>query len=404
MLSGRNVYLCGKGGTGKSLVSKIFIKKMEELGKTVMVAAPSGLAAFSIGGSTIHSMLKMNASKIYKKCERPSSKSLDVLKDVDCVLIDECGMLRIDHFVYLTNCIKAIEKKYYKHIQLVIVGDFLQLPPVVTQKERMELERAYGKKMLYQAYEDKCAWDKNHFKVCCLKKNRRQVNDEFANMMDLTRTGDVVATSYFERFEQDNSYYLEDGYVHLCAYRKDVNRINNHIVSKHQNDESYKEFEATLKSGNWTEKNSHMQREAFYVGMPVMAIVNTERGFKNGSMGTITKVCDKSVCVRFLGMDKDIRVCMSTFREGNVTIKQIPLVPAYAVTIHKCQSQTFDKVVVHQGMFEEGQAYVALSRVKTPEGLVICGHIKDKDIERPMLKDISTNCGLEASELNEIFG
>lgn len=404
LLNGKNTYLCGKGGTGKSLVSKLFIKKMEELGKNVVVAAPSGLAAFSIGGSTIHSILKMNANKVYKKCEKPSSKSLNVLKDVDCILIDECGMLRIDHFVYLTNCIKTIEKKYYKRIQLVIVGDFLQLPPVVTSKEREDLERAYGKKILYQAYEEKDIWDKHNFKVCCLKKNRRQVNDEFANMMDLTRTGNVCATSYFERFEKENSYYLEDGYIHLCAYRKDVNKVNKHIVNSHRSDKSYKEFVAILKSGNWSEKNSHMQVEAFYEGMPVMAIVNTERGFKNGSMGTITKVCGKSVYVRFLGMDKDVRVGMSTFREGSALIKQIPLVPAYAVTIHKCQSQTFEKVVVHQGMFEEGQAYVALSRVKTPEGLVICGHIKEKDIERPMLKDISTNCGLEESELNAIFG
>lgn len=404
LMSGRNAYICGKGGTGKSLVSKIFIKKMESSGKKVLVAAPSGLAAFSIGGSTIHSILKMNANKVYQKGEKPSEKSVAVLKDADCLLVDECGMLRIDHFSYLTSCIKLVEKRYGKRVQLVIVGDFLQLPPVVTSKEREGLERAYGKKMLYQAYEDKDSWNKHGFKVCCLRKNRRQVSDEFANMMDLVRVGNAIATSYFRRFEREDAYYLEDGYIHLCAYKKDANKINAHIVNNHKNDKSYKEFVATLKGGYWTEKNSHMKSEAFYVGMPVMAVVNTERGFKNGSMGTVTKVCGKSVMVRFLGMDRDVRVGILTFEEGGATIKQIPLVPAYAVTIHKCQSQTFDKVVVHQGMFEEGQAYVALSRVRTPEGLVICGRLKEDDIKRPALERISQNSNLNGYELGAIFG
>lgn len=404
LMSGQNVYLCGKGGTGKSLVSKIFLEKMEELGKGVLVAAPSGLAAFSIGGATIHSLLKMDVERVYPRNVSPNAKSVKALRNVNTVLVDECGMLRLDHFAYLTNCIRLAERKYKKHIQFVIVGDFLQLPPVVTNKEREQLEEYYGKKLMFQAYEDEDLWRKQFFNVVSLKKNRRQMGEEFANMMDAARVGDVSCASYFNQFARKDAYYLEDGYVHLCAYRSDVNKINNHIIENHKDDASRKVFEAEVVCGNFDEKTNHLKTLVFYEGMPVMATKNTSKGYQNGSMGTVVKVCNKTVMVQFLGNENPTRVSKALLSEEGVTFKQIPLVPAYAVTIHKCQSQTFDKVVVHQGMFGEGQAYVALSRVKTPEGLIVCGTIQEKDIERPMLKNISTQCGLRAYELDAMFG
>ena len=388
LLSGRNTYVNGKGGTGKSLVSKVFVQKMEEMGKEVLVAAPSGLAAFSIGGATVHSLLKMDSGKVYSKKAKPSPKSVRVLQNTDCVLVDECGMLRLDHFAYLTTCIKAAEFKYRKHIQLVVVGDFLQLPPVVTNEEREKLEKYYGKKFLYQAYEDIELWRSHLFKIESLKKNRRQVSEEFGHMMDLARIGDVSCVPYFNTFSRSDAYYMEDGYIHLCAYRKDVEDINNHIIANHKKDKTYHEFKATVKNGAFSKENNKLETLAFYEGMPVMATKNTKKGYQNGSMGVVTKVSNKTVCIKFLGKEKEVRVGATTIVGDGVVFKQLPIVPAYAVTIHKCQSQTFDKVVVHQGMFQEGQAYVALSRVKTPEGLVICGRIEEKDIDRPILRTV----------------
>lgn len=388
LLSGRNTYVNGKGGTGKSLVSKVFVQKMEEMGKEVLVAAPSGLAAFSIGGATVHSILKMDSGKVYSKKVKPSAKSVRVLQNTDCILVDECGMLRLDHFAYLTACIKVAEFKYRKHIQLVIVGDFLQLPPVVTNEEREKLEKYYGKKFLYQAYEDIDLWRSHLFKIESLKKNRRQVSEEFGHMMDLARLGDVSCVPYFNTFSRKDAYYIEDGYTHLCAYRKDVEDINSHIIANHKGDPTYREFKAIVKNGAFSKGNNQLETLVFYEGMPVMATKNTKRGYQNGSMGVVTKVSNKTVCVKFLGKEKEVRVGATTIVGDGVVFKQLPLVPAYAVTIHKCQSQTFDKVVVHQGMFQEGQAYVALSRVKTPEGLVICGRIEEKDIDRPILRTV----------------
>ena len=164
--------------------------------------------------------------------------------------------------------------------------------------------------------------------------------------------------------------------------------INNHIIANHKKDKTYREFKATVKNGAFSKENNKLETLAFYEGMPVMATKNTKKGYQNGSMGVVTKVSNKTVCIKFLGKEKEVRVGATTIVGDGVVFKQLPIVPAYAVTIHKCQSQTFDKVVVHQGMFQEGQAYVALSRVKTPEGLVICGRIEEKDIDRPILRTV----------------
>ena len=404
LLSGENVYLSGKGGVGKSYLSNLFVTKMREMGKKVVLAAPSGLAASTIHGQTVHAILQMDANHVYLKGEQPSLRILELLKDVDCILLDECGMLRMDHFAYLTNCLQAVYRKFYKRIQFVVVGDFLQLPPVVTKQERESLKRAYGTHLFYQAYEDAELWNHHHFKVCNLTKNHRQSNHEFTNYVNALRVGDSSVLPYFRQFEDSHAKYKEDGYLHLCAYRKEVDDINHHIMEQHKQDASYQTFQVHHHSEET--QSSFTTTQTFYEGMPVMSTLNTKRGYQNGSLGVVTKVEAHAIWVKFQSLNFPIRIGKVTTHKNHITCKQFPLVPAYAMTIHKCQSQTLDKVVVHQGMFEEGQAYVAISRVKSPEGLLLCGTLSAKDIKRPILEQLKRceTLGFCAEERELVFG
>lgn len=392
LLSGKNAYVSGKGGTGKSLVSKTFVKKALESGRKVLVVAPSGLAAFNVGGSTVHSAISMEASRVLERGDNPVFRGVESLKSVDTVLVDECGMLRIDHFAYLVKTMKQAERKFGKVIQLVMVGDFLQIRPVVTSEEKGKLLEVYGEKYTYQAYEDEDLWRSCLFHYARLEKNRRQVDQTFAEFMDKAREGDVSCLDYFGQFEK-RGFYSKEGYVHLCAYRSEARRINAAIIARHAEDESFKTFEGELVAGRFGENTFSYRKQSFFVGMPVIATSNHKRGlFHNGQMGTVVGVKNGWIEVKFQGKEKATRVKKALIGGETSTVSAFPLLPAYAITIHKCQSQTFEKVVVHtswgpeKGMFEEGQMYVALSRVKSPEGLVICGHITKGDIERPSLE------------------
>ena len=133
---GRNVFLTGNAGTGKSYVLEQAISQMDKNGHNYVAAATTGIAAFNIGGQTLHSILKIKPQILMGN---PSSTSINNLRDLfttdGTLIVDEISMCRLDLFEYLIKTIEAVEKANKVHIQLILVGDFFQLPPIVSRSE-----------------------------------------------------------------------------------------------------------------------------------------------------------------------------------------------------------------------------------------------------------------------------
>ena len=161
---GENVFLTGYAGTGKSHLIGEFIRYLQETGKELLVCAPTGVAAVNIGGETIHRLFETPTNSI-----SPSEKlkRRKVINMAEVIIIDEIGMCRFDVFDYIIRMIQASKEKSGKKKQIVVAGDFHQLPPVITQKDREILETLWGKENVKSGYAP------SHFKTYCVYQNDR---------------------------------------------------------------------------------------------------------------------------------------------------------------------------------------------------------------------------------------
>lgn len=182
---------------------------------------------------------------------------------------------------------------------------------------------------------------------------------------------------------------LEQGAVYLGAYRKDVDTVNTRMIWYHRKDDSFKEWKASDGSLLPT-----------YIGMPVIFIKNTDQ-FANGTRGTIVEVGENSVSVQ-VG-SKIIQVYKEQIRDGEKTISQLPIRPAYAMTIHKSEGLTLDKVILNPKCFAPGQLYTALSRVRRIENLILTQKIRPQDvIASPEVIDFMKQVGWYIETSNSI--
>lgn len=419
--SGENVFLTGEAGTGKSFTLSKYIKECEMSGLNVMITAPTGIAAINIGGVTLHRAFKISP---HIKEEKDFIPIPTTVKQADVIIIDEISMVRFDIFQYVSDIVLRL------NVQLIVVGDFFQLPPVVSgEKELKVLQRIYGDKYVDGFAFETENWNKFNFQICYLKEIKRQdittsTGSEFIKNLNKARIGDYSCIEYFN----NNSNPMNDG-IYVCGRKIEVQSKNEQKLLEIMEPE--KTFESLIRG---TVKDNDMVADKtlrLKKGARVMALVNDKLDrFQNGTFGTVLELSYDTVTVKFdngnivcieeyeweifdYKLEERIEYQKSSLSEAQVpiikkvivknkigSITQIPLKLAYAITIHKSQGQTFEKMNLNPYSFSSGQLYVALSRIKDIKGLhltepILKKYLLTSDSAKNFYKNIDAMFDLE---------
>ncbi len=365
--SGADIFLTGKPGTGKTELIKDICERKRAEGKKVLITASTGLAASNYdGGRTIHSVLRWHPNKKdynYKEC------ALE-LNFVDILVIDEVSTLNWEIINHIDRCFGALKRRP----QLIIAGDFFQLPPVTP-------------KGYYRRYPfENRNWVNWNLKACILKEVIRQTDPEFKKNLDYARLSDPRCISYFNN---ESSQILIDGAITLCtrkAFAEAINKQKLEILSGKPCP-----YYARGTYADRADFKDSRADECLVVKkhMRVISLRNDPDGkYLNGSLGTIIDFCDDYITVRFDNghVEKVYRVkyALSNIKVGepDVEIEQFPLSGGYAITIHKSQGQTFDYVNIQApDCWDPGQLYVALSRARSIKGIHLVNKIGEKSLK-----------------------
>lgn len=381
--TGKNIFLTGYAGTGKSVTVKKIIEYCKSENKKFGVTATTGSAAFLIGGKTIHSFLgiglaKESAEELKEKVfENKMFYVIKKLKDLDILIIDEISMLDNELFDKISKYLSLIRKnsKPFGGLQVLLTGDFCQLEPV---------EGTYCFKA-----ED---WSKLEMEIIYLKNMIRQNKDkEFQKILLELRNGNCSNETYEKLFMLKDKEFGEIKPTKLYPLNYDVDKVNlkeyNLLIESGAKKVTYertyqclsKDKEKTVK---WADNIGIPEAIELCIGAQVVVITNIdqEKGIVNGTRGIITEVKPKSVTIkRVNGKLYEVQYCKSVNAENSaMALSYMPLKLAYALTIHKSQGMSLDAVEIDIGpkIFAKGQAYTAISRARN------LNSIKIKDISK----------------------
>lgn len=392
--NGENVFITGNAGTGKSTLLAYFRQTTK---KNVVVIAPTGIAAINVGGQTIHSLFRFPL-KVLKDNDIPALPKY-FASQIDTLVIDEVSMVRAD---LMDGIDLALRKSLHKPrtpfggVQVVFIGDLFQLPPVMPGIDlKTYFNSNYGGPYFFysRAFKNR----RKKIKTVNLQKIYRQHDDTFIRLLNGLRSvyikDDIIDELNTRVMDRDSNPDVEN-HVLLATTNKVVKAINQ--AGLNELDGSVHKYFADIK-GDFKESDYPTESTLeLKVGANIMFLKNDpEKRWVNGSLGTIALLSKNEIHVKINGevhpVERDSWTKIQyNYNKGSKDLdenvvgsfRQFPIRLAWAITIHKSQGQTFDHVVVNLagGTFAHGQAYVALSRCTTLEGLILTRPLRKSDI------------------------
>jgi len=425
--TGASVFLTGEPGSGKSYTIKQYIDYLISKGVTPSVTASTGIAATHIGGMTIHSWsgLGIKSELSIYDLEAMLEKEYIVKRvtKAKVLIIDEISMLSantLDMIERVCSYIRHNEDKPFGGLQVIFVGDFFQLPPIIKATERTStLEMFENSQLAFNAR----AWTKTAPVICYLTEQHRQSDTEFMSVLKNIRENKVdteVHNILQRRILKKDGKDMEK-VTKLYSHNIHVDKVNN--LELGMISDKVKLFEMTKVGKDFIVDNLVKNCLSPYMlelkkGAKVMCTKNNpEKGFVNGSVGEVVKFSSTTSfpIIKFVnekGYTREVEIepMEWSIEDGGrkvATIKQIPLRLAWAMTIHKSQGMSLDEAMMDiSNVFEYGQGYVALSRVRTLKGLHLVGYnemalkvhpeVLEKDIE---FKEKSTEADYEFNKI-----
>lgn len=392
---GANVYITGPAGSGKTYVLNKYIDYLKDHEVDIGVTASTGIAATHMGGVTIHAWSGLGVRDALSEYDLEAMQEKQYLwkrfEKVKVLIIDEVSMLhhfRLDLVDRITKMFKRSNKPF-GGIQVILCGDFFQLPPV----SRLGEQEAH-----FVYHSD--AWKDAGFKVCYLEEQHRQTDDALTRVLNDIRANRVGETTMehlrkcYAQNKKNSSTGIEP--TRLYTHNIDVDSVNERELTKLSSKETVYDMHTrghdTLVS--ILQKSCLApERLRLRVGAKVMFVKNNfEAGYANGTLGVVTSLTSSGPVVKTAG-GKSIQVIPESWKieeEGKVKaeISQYPLRLAWAITVHKSQGMSLDAIEVDLSKsFEKGMGYVALSRVRTLAGLVILGlHPKALEVDGDILE------------------
>lgn len=392
-----SLFLTGKAGTGKTT----FLRRLcDEIPKRVVVCAPTGIAAINARGVTLHSLFQLPFTPFVPDATFNSNRQkfafskrkVKLIRGIDVLVIDEVSMVRAD----VLDAVDSVLRRYrhpnlpFGGVQLLLIGDLQQLSPVAKSEEWDVLKNYYATPYFFSSM----ALSKLPYYMIELKKVYRQRDEHFLRLLNNVREGFVDHAT----LEQLNQRYIKDfnpsekeGYIRLTSHNRQADLINQTEIDKLTSRKQT--FSAEVEGDFPAYSFPTDEHLTLKVGAQVMFVRNdSDQRYYNGMIGEVVAMGDDYVDI--LPANADERVSLEPVTWENIkysinettkeiseevigTFKQLPLRLAWAITIHKSQGLTFDKAIIdaHQ-CFAPGQVYVALSRCRTFEGMVLSNPLR----------------------------
>jgi hypothetical protein len=424
----RSIFLTGKAGTGKTTLLREII---ETTHKNTVVVAPTGIAALNAGGVTIHSMFQLpfggfipafNVESQFTETVKFESKDTlrrhfkmgglkkSVIRNMELLIIDEVSMLRADLLDAMDYMMQTVRKKTtpFGGVQVLFIGDLLQLPPVIRDEEWRTLRAYYKGKFFFHSH----VVQQNPPLYIELSKIFRQTDSTFISVLNNLRNNQISA----EDIQVLNKYVKPDfdlkankGYITLTTHNAKADTMNSQALH------DLKGELITYKPdivGDFPEKIFPIEENLkLKIGAQVMFVKNDtsmDKNYFNGKMGIIKSLSSQEILVHFPEEDKTIEVEKYEWQNIRYKLDQAtkeieeevlgtfvhyPIKLAWAITVHKSQGLTFDKAAIDVSqVFMPGQAYVALSRLRSLEGLVLLSPLRMNGISNDQdVMDYSLN-------------
>lgn len=393
--TGESLFLTGKAGTGKTTFLREVVRKSS---KRLVVLAPTGIAAINAGGVTIHSFFQFPFTPYVPgsdplggddgKKKRYVKRKLELIRSLDLIVIDEISMVRADMLDAIDTLLRRLRRDYrpFGGVQMLFIGDLQQLPPVVTESDFRVLSPFYSS---FYFFDSRVMRSMRYYTVE-LKRVYRQSDAKFIDLLNAIRENRVdssVLTALNDRYIKDFTPPESPRYIRLTTHNEQARIVNEKALSQLEGELWTNE---AVVEGTFPENSFPADRELnLKVGAQVMFIRNDSSGYRryyNGMLGKVLSLEGKHVVIITEGgeqlsvaperweniryeLDKDSGE-ITEMVEGTFT--QFPLRLAWAITIHKSQGLTFSHAIIDASRsFAHGQCYVALSRCRSLEGLVI---------------------------------
>ena len=412
--TGQNLFLTGKAGTGKTT----FLKNLKlQSPKRMVVVAPTGVAAINAGGVTIHSFFQLSfGPQIPQDPDRPqnsfnsgeglatgikrfSREKINIIRSLDLLVIDEISMVRADVLDAIDEVLRRFRNRYrpFGGVQLLMIGDLQQLAPIVKDDEWEILKPYYETSFFFSSR----ALKRSTFRGIELKHIFRQSDQHFIDLLNRVRDNRLdieILQELNKRYQPGFNPDDKEGYITLTTHNYQSQQINSSKLNQLKS--AVFRFEAEVK-GEFPEFSYPTDSDLeLKVGAQVMFVKNEPppgKRFFNGKIGKITDIDEDQIEVQCPGEKHAIAVERQTWQNTKYslnettkeieeevigTFSQFPLKLAWAITIHKSQGLTFDKAIIDaRASFAHGQVYVALSRCKTFEGLVLSSPISVQSVK-----------------------